>query len=99
MNSAVPRHSNIPTIASPTGLKYIKWSIIKSFLQKKKMLVQGHWKIKRPRHNPIKPGGVIFARDTFKCKTFLIDLWYEPETLWLFLTFNRNYFAAKENWQ
>ena len=64
---------------------------------KKKCLFRVTERLKRPRLNPIKPGGVIFARGTFKCKTFLIDLWYEPETLWLFLTFNRNYFAAKEN--
>ena len=30
---------------------------------------------------------VIRARGKFKFKLFLNDLWYEPETLWLFLTF------------
>ena len=32
----------------------------------------------------------------FKFKLFLNDLWYEPETLWLFLTFTRDYFAEKK---
>ena len=41
-------------------------------------------------------GKVIFARGKFKFKLFLNDLWYEPETLWLFLTFTRDYFAEKE---
>ena len=27
----------------------------------------------------------------------LNDLWYEPETLWLFLTFTRDYFAEKKS--
>ena len=39
---------------------------------------------------------VILARGKFKFKLFLNDLWYEPETLWLFLTFTRDYFAEKE---
>ena len=41
--------------------------------------------------------GVIFARRKFKFKLFLNDLWYEPETLCLFLNFSRNYFAEKKN--
>ena len=51
--------------------------------------------------NPIKPrgGGVILARGKFKLKSFLNDLWYEPETLWLSLTFTRDYFAEKRNWK
>ena len=40
-------------------------------------------------------GGVIFARIKFKFKLFLKDLWYEPETLCLFLFFTRNYLAEK----
>ena len=36
-------------------------------------------------------GGVIFAHGKFKFKLFLNDLWYERETLWLFLTFTRDY--------
>ena len=49
--------------------------------------------------NPIKPGGrgVIFASGKFKFKLFLNGLWYEPETLWIFLTFTRDYFAGKKN--
>ena len=45
--------------------------------------------------NPIKPGrgGVIFARSKLKLKLFLND------TLWLFLTFTRDYFCWKKNWQ
>ena len=46
--------------------------------------------------NPTKPGGVIFASGKFKFKLFLNNLWYEPETLWLFLTFTRDYFAEKK---
>ena len=41
-------------------------------------------------------GGVIFARSKFKFKLFLNGLWYEPETLWLFLTFTRYYLAEKK---
>ena len=41
-------------------------------------------------------GGIIFARGKSKFKLFLNDLWYEPETLWLFLTFTRDYFAEKK---
>ena len=44
-------------------------------------------------------GGVIFARSKFKFKLFLNGLWYEPETLWLFLTFTRDYFAGKKKIQ
>ena len=50
--------------------------------------------------NPIKPvggGGVIFARGKFKFKLFLNSLWYEPETLLLFLTSTRDYFTGKKN--
>ena len=48
--------------------------------------------------NPIKPGvEVIFACGKFKFKLFLNGLWYEPETLWLILTFTRDYFAGKKN--
>ena len=39
---------------------------------------------------------VIFARGKFKFKLFLNGLWYEPETLRLFLTFTSNYFAGKK---
>ena len=38
----------------------------------------------------------IFARGKFTFKLFLNGLWYEPETLWLSLTFTRNYFAGKK---
>ena len=48
--------------------------------------------------NPVKPGGIIFTRGKFKFKLFLNDLWDEPQTLWLFLTFTRDYFAEK-NWK
>ena len=41
-------------------------------------------------------GGVIFAHSEFKFKLFLNSLWYEPETLWLFLTFTRYYLAEKK---
>ena len=41
-------------------------------------------------------GEIIFAPGRFKFKLFLNDLWYEPETLWIFLTFNRDYFAAEK---
>ena len=44
--------------------------------------------------NLIKPGGIISARSKFKL--FLNGLWYEPETLWLFLTFTRDYFTEKK---
>ena len=40
--------------------------------------------------------GLIFASGKFKIKLFLNGLWYEPETLWLFLTFTRDYFARKK---
>ena len=51
----------------------------------------------RSNVNPIKPGGgVIFARGKFKFKLFLNGLWYELETLWLFLTFTRDCFAGKK---
>ena len=43
--------------------------------------------------------GVIFARSKFKVRLFLIILWYEPETLWLFLTFTRDYFVEIKNWK
>ena len=36
------------------------------------------------------------ARGKFKFKLFLNGLWYEPETLGLFLTFTRDYFAEKK---
>ena len=39
--------------------------------------------------------GIIFAHGKFKFKLFLSDLWYEPETLWLFLTFTEGFFAEK----
>ena len=41
-------------------------------------------------------GQVIFASGKFKFKLFLNSFWYEPETLWLFLTFSRDYFARKK---
>ena len=44
-------------------------------------------------------GGIIFARGKFKFKVFLNDLCYGPETLWLFLTFIRDYFAEKKVWK
>ena len=49
--------------------------------------------------SPIKPGGwgVIFAHAKFKFKLFLNSLWYESETLWLFLIFTRNYNSGKKN--
>ena len=40
-----------------------------------------------------------FARGKFKFKLFLNGLWYEPETLWLFLTFTRDYFAEKKKFK
>ena len=40
--------------------------------------------------------GIIFAHGKFKFKLFLSDLWYEPETLWLFLTFTEGFFAEKK---
>ena len=40
---------------------------------------------------------VIFAGGKFKL--FLNDWWYEPETLWLFLTFTRDYFAEKKKFK
>ena len=39
--------------------------------------------------------GIIFAHGKFKFKLFLSDLWYEPETLSLFLTFTEGFFAEK----
>ena len=36
-----------------------------------------------------------FCPGKFKFKLFLNDLWYEPETIWLFLNFTRDYFAEK----
>ena len=39
---------------------------------------------------------VIFARGKFKFELFLNGFWYEPETLWLFLTFPRDYSAEKK---
>ena len=44
--------------------------------------------------NPIMPGGG-FACNKFKFK-FVNNLWYEPESVWLFLTFTRDYFAEKK---
>ena len=44
--------------------------------------------------NLIKPGGIISARSKFKL--FLNGLWYEPETLWLVLTFTTDYFVEKK---
>ena len=41
--------------------------------------------------------GVVFARGKFKFKLFLNVLWYEPETLCLFLTFTGDYFGGKKN--
>ena len=40
---------------------------------------------------------IIFARDKFEFKLFLNGLWYEPETVRLFLSFTRDYFAAKKS--
>ena len=40
--------------------------------------------------------GIIFARGKFEFKSFLNGLWYEPETLWIFLTFTRDDFAEKK---
>ena len=50
--------------------------------------------------NPINLGewGVIFAHDKFKFKSFLNGLWYELETLSLFLTFTRDY-LLEINWK
>ena len=45
--------------------------------------------------NPIKPGG-HFCPWQIKIKLFLNDLWYEPKTLWLLLTFTRDYFAKQK---
>ena len=39
--------------------------------------------------------GGIFTSSKFKFKSFLNDLWFESETLWLFLTFTRDCFAEK----
>ena len=49
--------------------------------------------------NPIKPGGwgVFFAHSKFKFKLFLNDLWYESESLWIFLTVTEDCFAEKKN--
>ena len=41
-------------------------------------------------------GGVIFVGGKFRFKLFLNDLWYEPETFWLFLTFTKDYFDGKK---
>ena len=41
-------------------------------------------------------GGGIFARSNYKLKLFLSDFWYEPENLWLFLTFTRDYSAEEK---
>ena len=49
--------------------------------------------------NLLSPGdgrGVIFVRGKFKFELFLSGLWYEPNTLWLFLTFTRASFAGKK---
>ena len=46
--------------------------------------------------NPVSVVEFIFVRSKFKIKLFLNDLWYEPETLWLVLTFTKYYFAEKE---
>ena len=45
--------------------------------------------------NPINPGG-HFCPWQIKIKLFLNDLWYEPKTLWLLLTFTRDYFAEQK---
>ena len=41
-------------------------------------------------------GGHFYPKFKFKFRLFLNDLWYEPETLLLFLTFTRDYFAEKK---
>ena len=40
--------------------------------------------------------GGHFAHGKFKFKLFLNGLWYEPETLWLFLTFTSDCFTEKK---
>ena len=41
--------------------------------------------------------GVIFARGKFKLNLFLNELCYKLETLLIFLTFTRDYFAEQKN--
>ena len=61
-------------------------------------------KKKKSIFHPFKPrgvgdgggGGGIFAHGKFKFILFLNDLWCEPETLWLFLTFTRDFLLKKK---
>ena len=50
--------------------------------------------------------GEIFWKTAFFCGKFefnffffLNGLWYEPETLWLFLTFIKDYFTEKQKFR
>ena len=46
--------------------------------------------LKVKRYEKLGGRGAIFARGKFKCKLFLNELQYEPETSWLFLSLTRD---------
>ena len=47
------------------------------------------------KFNPLKPGESFLPEANLNLNYFWTTRWYEPGTLWLFVTFIKDYFAEK----